>query len=323
MNLFDLLITQPIFNLLMTIYNFVGDFGVAIILFTIIVKILMWPLIRGQLHQTKIMRDIQPELKKIKRNAKGNKQLESMQMMELYKKNNIKPFRSILMLAIQIPIFITLFNVINITVNHRDQVQHFTYSFVQNFDRVSEVIEKPDSFQPKLFGVVDLSTKAMPIKDTSSAILFVMAAASAILQWYMTKQQQPKNNKKRRLRDIMSEAANGKEADQSEINSIVSKQMSFMLPLMMFYATINFFGAITFYYFLNNLIQVIQQKIVLSEDSKELEEIANEPVKREKNAKKAQIVKNTKSGTKSNSANKNAKNITRIKAVDKKRKGKK
>ena len=90
MNLFDLLITQPIFNLLLTIYNFVGDFGISIIVFTVIVKLLMWPITKGQLHQTKVMRKIQPELKKIKRNAKGNKQVESLQMMELYKKNNIK-----------------------------------------------------------------------------------------------------------------------------------------------------------------------------------------------------------------------------------------
>ena len=89
MNLFDLLITQPIFNLLLTIYNFVGDFGISIIVFTVIVKFLMWPITKGQLHQTKVMRKIQPELKKIKRNAKGNKQVESLQMMELYKKNNI------------------------------------------------------------------------------------------------------------------------------------------------------------------------------------------------------------------------------------------
>lgn len=319
MNLFDLLITQPIFNLLMTIYNFVGDFGIAIILFTIIVKILMWPLIRGQLHQTKIMKKIQPELKKIKQKAKGNKQMESMQMMQLYKKNNIKPFRSILMLLIQLPIFITLFNVINITVNHREQISHYTYSFVKDFDRISTLIDKPQDFHPQLFGVVDLSTKAVPINDFSSAFLFILAISSAILQWYMTKQQQPEDSKKRRLRDVMKEAADGKEADQTEINQIVSKQMSFMLPLMMFMAMINFFGAITFYYFLNNLIQVIQQKIVLSEDSKELEELASKPAKREKNAKKAQVV----TSPKAKASDKNAKNITRIKAKDGKKKGKK
>ena len=316
MNLFDLLITQPIFNLLLTIYNFVGDFGISIIVFTVIVKFLMWPITKGQLHQTKVMRKIQPELKKIKRNAKGNKQVESLQMMELYKKNNIKPFRSLLTLLIQIPIFITLFNVINITVNHSEQINNYTYSVVKSFPKVSEVVDSPDEFKPKLFGVVDLTTKAMPIHDLSSAILFVIAVASSLLQWYMTRQQQPKKDKKRSLKDVMKEASEGKEADQTEINEIVSGYMSFMLPLMMFWAMVNFFGAITLYYFLNNLIQVIQQQYVLKSDEKELIEIANEPSKRVKNAKKAQLVKDNPSTKKSG-------NVTRIKAKDNRRKGKK
>ena len=316
MNLFDLLITQPIFNLLLTIYNFVGDFGVAIIIFTIIVKIFMWPVTKGQLHQTKVMRKIQPALKKIKRDSKGNKQVESLQMMELYKKHNVKPFRSLLTLLIQIPIFITLFNVINITVHKSDQIDHYTYSFVKSFPKISEVVNNPDNFKPQLYGAIDLTTKAMPIKDLSSVVLFIIAVSSALLQWYMTKQQQPAEKKKRRLKDVMKEAAEGKEADQNEINQIVSRQMSFMLPLMMFWAMINFFGAITLYYFLNNLIQVLQQQYVLKGDEKELIEIADEPTKRSKNAKKAQIIKDTPSTKKSG-------NVTRIKAKDNRRKGKK
>ena len=64
MNLFDLIVVQPIFNLLMALYSIVpgGDFGVAVIIFTILIRIIMWPLISKQLHQVKIMRKIQPEL---------------------------------------------------------------------------------------------------------------------------------------------------------------------------------------------------------------------------------------------------------------------
>ena len=96
MNLFDIFITQPIFNLLLVIYNFVGDFGVAIIIFTVIVKFALWPITKSQLHQSKLMRQLQPELRKIKQNSNGNKQLESIQMMDLYRKHNVKPFRSVL-----------------------------------------------------------------------------------------------------------------------------------------------------------------------------------------------------------------------------------
>ena len=93
-----MIIVRPITNILFLIYGLVGDFGLAIILFTVLVKICLWPLVKRQLHQTRLMRKIQPELAEIKKNCNGNRQLESLQMMDLYKRNNIKPFRSMLTL---------------------------------------------------------------------------------------------------------------------------------------------------------------------------------------------------------------------------------
>ena len=87
MNIFDLIVVQPIFNLLALIYGLLpgSDFGIALIIFTIVVRLLMWPLIKKQLHQTKVQRAIQPELKKIRKQANGNKQLEGQMMLELYR----------------------------------------------------------------------------------------------------------------------------------------------------------------------------------------------------------------------------------------------
>ena len=72
--MFDAIVVKPIFNALMLLYSIIpgGDFGVAIILFTIFIRILIYPLVRKQLHQTKLMRKLQPELKKIKKAADGN-----------------------------------------------------------------------------------------------------------------------------------------------------------------------------------------------------------------------------------------------------------
>ena len=317
MSLFDTVITQPIFNLLLTIYNFVGDFGIAIIIFTILVKIILWPMTRAQLSQTKAMRKMQPELDKIKRNAKGNKQLESVQMMELYKKHDVKPFRSLLVLFIQLPILLTLNSVINVTVNKSHEISNFTYSIVGNLSRVSEIIQNPDDFKPHLFGIVDLTSKAIPVQDISSVVLMLIAIASALLMWYTTKQQQPKQEKSRGLRDVMQEASEGKEPDQAEISQIVSRQMNFIMPLMIFMTMINIYGAINFYFFINNLLQVIQQKYILDKNEKEESEVTNE-FKHLKNAKEAKIIKKPvsskgKSGTK----------ITRITAKEDKRRGKK
>ena len=63
MNFFDVVIVQPILNLLMAIYSIVpgGDFGVSVVIFTIITRLLLWPFVKKQLHQVKAMRKIQPE----------------------------------------------------------------------------------------------------------------------------------------------------------------------------------------------------------------------------------------------------------------------
>ena len=113
-NLIDIIVVRPIVNILFVIFNLIHDFGLAIVVFTIIVKILMWPLMKRQLEQTKLMRKIQPELTKIRKNCNGNKQLESLQTMDLYKRYNIKPFASILLLIIQLPIFIAIFSAIRV-----------------------------------------------------------------------------------------------------------------------------------------------------------------------------------------------------------------
>ena len=83
--MFTTLIFQPIFNLLVLIYALLPghNFGVAIILFTIIVRLLMWPLVKRQLHQAKAMRELQPEIKRVKAEAKGDRQKESAMLMEL------------------------------------------------------------------------------------------------------------------------------------------------------------------------------------------------------------------------------------------------
>ncbi|MBQ3476461.1 YidC/Oxa1 family membrane protein insertase [Candidatus Saccharibacteria bacterium] len=92
----DFIIVRPIVNILFVIFNLVHDFGLAIIIFTILVKLLMWPLTKRQLNQTKLMRKLQPELTQIKKNCNGNKQLESLQTMDHYKRYNVQPFASIL-----------------------------------------------------------------------------------------------------------------------------------------------------------------------------------------------------------------------------------
>src|SRR5690349_17439712 len=110
MPVFTTLIVQPIFNLLVLIYNIIPghNFGVALIIFTVIVRLAMWPLVKRQLHQTKLMRKLQPEIKEIKKKAKGDRTRESQLMMELYKERGVSLFASFRLILIQIPILFGL-----------------------------------------------------------------------------------------------------------------------------------------------------------------------------------------------------------------------
>lgn len=321
MNLFELFITQPILNLLLVIYNFVGDFGFTIIIFTLIVRFLMWPLTKSQLHQSKVMRKLQPELQKIRKNSKGNKQAETLQMMELYRRHNFKPFRSMLAMFIQLPILLTIFSVMRIVVNTPDQISKWAYQPVAQMNRVSEIISNK-KFEPKFLGVIDLTDTAVPLNDFSSGFMMLIAVGLAVSQWYMVRQTQPKNGK-RRVRDIFKEAAEGKEPNQAELNAAVNSNMNLILPAFLFFIMIGLYGGLTFYYLISNIVQIIQQKYIFSIDSKEMEEIASESSKKKlKNAKEAVVVKNTpsKAPKKVSKAKKSGEtNIRRIKAKDGKR----
>jgi YidC/Oxa1 family membrane protein insertase len=334
----DMIIIRPIVNLLLVTFNFVGDFGIAIIVFTLIVKIAMWPLLKKQLRQTRLMREIQPELAQIKKNCKGNRQLESLQMMDLYKRKNIKPFSSILTLLVQLPIFIALFTAINVMVRPTGietfSVEKSAYSFVQPLERIDTLINQqneyfaereanPDTatyeFEPKLLNTVDLSVQA-GFASVSAVAILIFALISAATQYVMARQLMPSTNtKKRSFKQIMKDAAEGKEADQTELTSVVSSQMIKFMPFLMLFIMINLPGALVFYFLFGNLITIAQQKYILSRDYTEMEAAADKKILKElRAAEEAEIV--PPPSAKTTKDKKPKQNITRIKASNKRRK---
>lgn len=301
MSIFDLLIVQPIFNLLIALYSIIpgGDFGVSIIIFTILVRFALYPLTKRMLHQTKAMRKLQPELKKIKKANKGNRQAESMQMLELYKKNGVKPFRSILILLIQLPIFIGLFWVIRIFTDQRDRIEAFTYGFLENIEPIRRIIDDPSSFNETLFGFIDLTKPAIGAHGVEF-FLILLALVAAYTQYIMSKQTMPQQDGTKRLRDIMAEAAEGKQADQAEMNAIVMNKMIKVLPIFMFFIMITVPGALALYYGVSNLVAVLQQSYLLKQDVDEMEDIAEEPSQRKSTGKKATVKAREKAAKEAN-----------------------
>ncbi len=276
--MFDSLIVQPIFNILVIIYSVVpgADLGITLVIFTIVIRFALYPLLKKQLHQSRAMQKLQPELKKIQAQYKDNRQMQGVAMMELYKKYNVSPWRSIGILLIQLPIFFGLFSVIKIFAEQPDQIGKWTYDFLEGLPAVHNLIQNPGSLSHVAFGFIDLNKTAVQNGQIYWPLM-IIALIGAGTQYIMSKQIMPKNVPKRKLRDIMSEAADGKKHDQSDMNQAVSNNMMKFMPIMMFFIMISLPGAIALYYVVSNMVAVAQQAYILKEDEEEMEEIASEP----------------------------------------------
>ena len=275
-HLFTVLIAQPVFNLLVFIYAVIPthNFGFAIILFTIVVRLALWPLVKKQLHQTKMMRKLQPELKRIKKEAKGDRQKESMLTMELYKERGINPFGSIGMLVVQMPILIALYSGLNKVIHNPHQLVSFAYPVLQHLSWMKELAGNIHRFDGSLFGVMDL-TRAAAGKQGLYIPALIIVIGSATIQYFQTKQLLPNDKDSRGLRTILREAGNGKKTDQSEVNAAVGRTTVFILPAMIFLFTINLPAALSLYWLVGGVVAFWQQARVLKDDTEEMEELTD------------------------------------------------
>lgn len=299
--MFTTFIVQPIFNILVLIYAVIPghNFGLAIILFTVLMRLIMWPLVKKQLHHTKIIRKLQPELKKIKKAAKGDRQKESMLMMELYRERGINPFAPLGPLLIQLPIFIGLYSGLRRIVDDPGQLTSFAYPFVQNIDWMQTIAADIHKFDETLFGVVDLTRSAIG-SEGFYLPAFIIVVASVIVQFFQAKQIMPQDAEARSLRQILKEAGQGKQADQSEVNAAVGRSTLYLLPALIFLFTVGIASALSLYWLAAGVVAYIQQSIVLNKDVEELEAEADKKPKTKKSTTKITIRNESKADTDDN-----------------------
>lgn len=272
--MFTTLIVQPIFNILSGIYALIPghDFGVAIILFTIVARFALYPLLKKQLRNTKAMRELQPELKKIKAASKGNKQQESMMMMELYKEKEIKPLSQIGLMVLQIVVFLALFSGLNKVVNDPQQIIDFSYPVVQSTSWMEEVSADISKFDENFLGSIDLTRSAVEEGKPLYIPALLLVLGSAIVQFLQIKQTLPTAKDGRKLRDILKDANSGKEADSSEINAAMGRNLAYFMPALIFFLTIGFPAALALYWFVGGLIAYAQQSRLLQQDEYAMKE---------------------------------------------------
>ena len=112
-------IAIPMLYLLHTFYGWVGNYGIAIIMLTLVVRMGMHPLTRKQAQNAQKMQQLQPEIKKLAEKYKGKREEQARAQQELFRKHNYSPFAGCLPIFIQIPIFVGLYNSLKVDVELR------------------------------------------------------------------------------------------------------------------------------------------------------------------------------------------------------------
>ena len=290
--MFQLFVVKPLFNLLVAIYALIPghNFGLALIVFTVIVRLALWPLVKKQLHQTKITRELQPELKRIKKEAAGDRQKESTMMLELYKEKGVNPLGSLPVLIVQMIVLIGLYTGLNKVIKDPTQIYHFAYGFLQHLGWLKDLANDISKFDNTLFGIVDLGRPAIG-KGGFYLPAFILVIASATMQFITGRQALPTGKDGPKFGDILRQAGEGTPADQSEVSAAVGRTTIYIIPLMVFFFTVNLAAALSLYWFVGSVVAYFQQRAVLDKDTEELEAIADESSPRDvSNIQEAEII---------------------------------
>ena len=232
-DLFNTFLYTPLFNILIWFYTVLQNFGLAVLLLTILIRMLLYPLNNKALKSQKEIQKIQPLIKEIQEKYKENPQKQAEELLALYKEKNFNPFASFGFMFLQIPLIIALYWSIRNIATAGYSIQEHLYSFV-NFS---------GEIQPMFLGM-DL---------TESHMLFALIVA--VFQFIqMRTMQQPKQEEKKEL------------GDAEKMQNMMQKQMGLILPVITFFILSKLPSAIGLYWLVATVVTIIQQKIILKKE---------------------------------------------------------
>lgn len=238
--LFHTVIYQPLYNILILFYNIVPgkDFGISIILITILLRTVLIPLYKKQIESQKKLQELQPKIKELQERTKGNKEQQTKQLMELYKENKTNPFSGCMPLVVQLIFLIAIYQVL-IKISSNGLVVDPTqlYSFVADPGKINQFF----------ISLVDLTKPSI-----------VIAVLAAIAQYFQTKMlmaNQPIAPKK-------------DDSGQPDMAQIMSKQMLYLGPFLTLFIGIKFPAGLSLYWLAGTLFMLIQQ-IIIEKKSKQ------------------------------------------------------
>jgi len=232
MQLYTTVLYQPLFNLLVFFYNIIPDIGIAILLLTILVKAIIWPLSHKGLKSQKVLQDLQPKLESLKAKYKDNKEKLGQETMALYKREKINPMASCLPLLIQFPIIIAVFRVFRAIF-----VETVDFSLLYSFVKVPEIIN------PMMLGFLDLSKPQI-----------VLAILAGLAQFWQSRIMLKKTKK-----DTLG--PDGKKKELS-LPQTMSKQMMYFMPVITVFIAASFPGGLALYWLAITLLGVLDQTFI-------------------------------------------------------------
>lgn len=248
-NLYNTFLYQPLFNALIWIYHVLPwhDLGVAIILLTLFIKLLLfYPSLKG-IRAQRSMQDLNPKLEAVKKEYADDKEELGRQIMALYKEHKVSPVSSCLPLLIQLPILIALFHVFQAGL----KIDATTGLLVP--DSVSHLY----GFLRDTYTTTALNKDFLGFMDLTATHNIVLAVAAGLAQFFQTKMMQSK-------RPVVKSEGSKDE----DMTAIMNKQMMYVLPVMTVIFGYQFPSGVTLYWLASTLFTWIQQLFFLRDHKK-------------------------------------------------------
>ena len=209
-DIFNLILINPILNILVFLYNLSGNLGIAIILLTLIIKTVLLPIMQPALKSMKKQRTLKPELDAIKDKYPNDKKKQAEAQMELFKKHGINPASGCLTQVVMIIVLIALFNVISKFSSYTDITEINSHLYFESLKFSA------DYQLAKTFLYLDL-TKPDPY--------FIVAILSGVLQFISSKMMMPAVEK-------AEKQAEKTKTKTDDMAYMMQQQSLYMMPIM-------------------------------------------------------------------------------------------
>jgi len=228
-SLWNTLLYKPLANALIFLIGIVGgDVGIALIILTVLVKLALFPLTQKSIKSQVAMREIEPEIKKIK-DLKLSREEEAKRTMTLYKDKKVNPFSGCLVLLIQFPIIIALYQVFLKGLKNLSDLS--LYSFVH----------LPEHVNTMFLGLIDMSGK--------SIVLAVLAGLTQFIQMRIVMPKKIENTP-------------GEKGFREQMMQNMQFQMRYFLPVFVAFIAYGISAAVALYWVTSNVVTIIQELVV-------------------------------------------------------------